>query len=705
MGERERGVSAEVRPGLTRRRSKPCLEDGGGRRRLLVPADRSATILPKNVLFYGKDEPLPERIALHAGPLSVWYEEGDLRYIKLGDCEVLRRVYAAVRDRNWGTVRPRLSNVQLEAHSDSFHLAYDVENKQGDIDFAWRGTITGDVQGTITFKLEGVARSTFMKNRIGLCVLHPASGAGAACLAEHVDGTIDRSTLPVLPVPDQPVQPFAELRAMTHEVLPGLWAEVRFGGDIFEMEDQRSWTDASYKTFCTPLHLPFPVEIKAGTRVEQSITLTLKDKRPAEPDQRALVVPALPLTFSLQPESPVRALPQIGLGSASHGRPLNARELERLKALQLHHLRVDLKLADPAYEANLRRAAIDARALGILLEVALFISENGEAELRQFQPIIEQVRPVVGRWLIYPVREMYAGGTPFAEVVTLARRHLARYDPAAHWVTGTNTDLIWLLRTPPPLDLIDAVTFAITPQAHAFDNASVVETLEAQAAAVMSARHLAGSRPIIVSPVTLKMRHNPYATGAVPPTPPGQLPTQVDVRQMSLLGAGWTIGSVKYLAESGVSSVTYYETTGWRGVMETEDGSPLPNRFRSRPGSVFPMYHVFADLAEFRGSEVIASRSSDPRKVNGLAVRKAGRMRLLLTNLSPETARVTVLKLGERVSVHHLDETNVERAMEAPESFRAQSGDCCATEAGSLSVELRPYALARIDAESLAPAA
>jgi hypothetical protein len=108
------------------------------------------------------------------------------------------------------------------------------------------------------------------------------------------------------------------------------------------------------------------------------------------------------------------------------------------------------------------------------------------------------------------------------------------------------------------------VTFAITAEVHAFDNASVVETLEAQAAAAHSARQLAGARPVIVSPVTFKMRHNPYATGAVPPTPPGQLPTQVDLRQMSLLGAGWTMGSLKYLAESGVSSVTYYETTGWR---------------------------------------------------------------------------------------------------------------------------------------------
>ena len=56
--------------------------------------------LPKTVLYYGKNEPLPEQKTLRAGPLSLIYEAGDLRYIKLGNHEILRRVYAAIRDHN-----------------------------------------------------------------------------------------------------------------------------------------------------------------------------------------------------------------------------------------------------------------------------------------------------------------------------------------------------------------------------------------------------------------------------------------------------------------------------------------------------------------------------------------------------------------------------------------------------------------------------
>ena len=41
------------------------------------------------------------------------------------------------------------------------------------------------------------------------------------------------------------------------------------------MEDQRNWTDASFKTYGTPLELPFPVEVVSGTKIVQTVTLTL----------------------------------------------------------------------------------------------------------------------------------------------------------------------------------------------------------------------------------------------------------------------------------------------------------------------------------------------------------------------------------------------------------------------------------------------
>jgi len=641
---------------------------------------------------------------LRAGPLSLIYEDGDLRYIKLGDHEILRRIYVAVRDRNWGTVLPRYSNVQMEIGEASFRITYEVENRQGEIDFFWQGTITGEADGTILFTMDGTARSTFWRNRIGFCILHPAECAGAPAVVEHVDGTTERGTLPIYIVPDQPVLPFAEMRAMAHQVRPGVWAEVRFSGDIFEMEDQRNWTDASYKTFCTPLRLPYPVEIKAGTRVVQAVTLRLKTEQqgvviagPPEADEK-------PLTLSLDHSAPRLPLPPIGLGTASapaeEGTPsLDARELARLAALHLNHLRVDLFPSASGYRDTLRRAAAEATELGLELDVALLLSDRAEEELRQLRETLAEVKPRVRTWLIYPAKELFKGGSPTEQMVRLARPALADYDSRARFAAGTNADLIFLLRTPPPLSLLDLVTFAITPQVHAFDNASLVETLEVQGVAVASARRLANDLPVMVSPVTLKMRFNPYATGPEQPTPAGHLPAQVDVRQMSLFGAGWTVGSIKYLAQAGAASLTYYETVGWRGVMERAGGSPLPERFPSPPGAVFPMYHVFADVGELAGGEVIPTRASHRLLMDGLALRKGELMRVLVANLSCERRRVRVEGLGPEAHVRCLDETNAEEAMLAPESFRRQPGTTYTTRAGALELELLPYAIARIECQ------
>ena len=57
-------------------------------------------------------------------------------------------------------------------------------------------------------------------------------------------------------------------------------------------------------------------------------------------------------------------------------------------------------------------------------------------------------------------------------------------------------------------------TNSLNPQVHAFDNASLVETLEAQKWTVESARKFVGGLPISVSPITLRPRFNPNATGA-----------------------------------------------------------------------------------------------------------------------------------------------------------------------------------------------
>src|SRR5438105_9357584 len=98
-------------------------------------------MLPENVLYYGEEQPLPAQQSLRAGPLSLIFEAGDLRYVRWAEREILRRVYVAVRDRNWGTVPASLTNLRVESTGETFRVSFDVEHRQGEIDFAWKGAV------------------------------------------------------------------------------------------------------------------------------------------------------------------------------------------------------------------------------------------------------------------------------------------------------------------------------------------------------------------------------------------------------------------------------------------------------------------------------------------------------------------------------------------------------------------------------------
>jgi hypothetical protein len=614
-----------------------------------------------------------------------------LRYLRIGDREIVRGIYAAVRDRNWDTIAPRVSNLHLHQRDDGFLLTFDVECREREVDFRWKGEITGDPTGRVTFRMDGEARSTFKRNRIGFCVLHPVREcAEQPCAVEKPDGATERGSFPRFIAPHQP---FRNMRVIAHEVLPGLAAEVRFEGDVFEMEDQRNWTDASFKTYCTPLERPYPVEVPAGTRVSQAVTLALRGQVP--PAAVPAGTPSAEVSFEAGDGSP-NPLPRLGLGFGGE-EELTEREMARLRALNLAHLRVDLRLSDPGYVPLLERAGRAAAALGTGLEAALFVTDAAEEELTRFAAAAARAEAPLATCLVFHTGEK-AGTEPWT---SMARRALQRYQPQVRIGGGTNAYFTELNRARPRADGVELICFSVNPQVHAFDNATLVENLEGQAETVRSARHLYGEVPIGVTPVTLRPRFNPNATGPEPAPPAGELPSQVDPRQMSLFGAGWTLGSVKHLAESGAASATYYETAGWRGVMEAAGGSPLPEKFRSLPGAVFPLYHVLAEIGEFAGGAVVPSRSSAPLSVDGMLLTKDGRMRLLLANLSPEPQRVRLrCPAGwNRVLVSHLDESNAEAAMREPEPFRAGRGTPAEVAGGEMEMRLRPYAVAWIDAE------
>jgi D-apionolactonase len=646
-------------------------------------------MLPKTMLHCGTNEPLPKPLELRAGPLTLVFEPNTafLRHLRLGDHEVVRAIYAAVRDRNWGTVPPQITNLKPEIQKDSFALSFDVACRQEDVDYFWQGTIAGESSGRIVYTFDGVARSKFLRNRIGLCILHPITEcAGRPCVVEHEDGSQEEDTFPGHIAPHQP---FLEIRALSYDVVTtGVRAELRFDGEIFETEDQRNWSDASFKTYGTPLRLPLPVAVQSGDKVKQAVTLTLKGQ----------VRPVLPVVQGRAPQfsiatTPVLPLPPIGLCVARQGQPLTALQIERLKLLRLSHLRVDLNLASAQYPALLEEAAREAGQLDAGLHVALTVSDNAEAELRGLLEHVRRLQPRILLWLLFHQAEEVTSD----RWVRLAQPILQGCAPNVLLASGTKLFFTEVNRLRPPPDALPTlVCYSNNPQVHAFDNTTLVENLAGMVSNAENAKQFS-PRPVVISPITLRIRSDAEkdATGEAI----RKLPSDVDPRQMSLLGAGWTLGSIGRLAATGnVHSLTYFETTGWRGVIETETGSPLPELFPSLPNAVFPVYHVLADIGEFTGRQIYPMHSSHPLQTEGLTLLDARkRRRILVANLLGETQEVK-LKTGTcQARVRYLDETNAEQAMHDPESFRAQAGEMKQSVSSKIELMLLPYAIARID--------
>lgn len=568
--------------------------------------------------LYGSSEPLPIQTPLHAGPIAMVLENGALRYLRLGGQEVIRTIYFALRDQNWGTVPYRLEPGPERVGADSFSVFFDAVHAVGEQDvFRWRVSLTGEASGTVRFTLAGTCLQPFSRNRAGFCVLHPiAECAGKPVRLMQPDGT---EADYVFPKRIAPHRPFPLLRAMRWSPVAGVTATVTFEGDDFETEDHRNWTDTSYKTFCTPLEQPYPVALQPGDRVEQVVTLSfegLPEATPAGPIDAPLT-----LTVASQPY----VLPRLGtLQPLGDGRLTHA-DGACLRQLGLRHYRADLRLFDADWTAHYQRAAHEAGRLSLPLWLGLTFSDKAVDEARQFAIVCRQHVAPVDALLLF-TKEAYATQTGMLQAVV---SRLRQAFPAVRFGAGTQTNYAELSRNVFEADGLDLIAYGIQPQEHAFDLASLVENIESQADSVASARALYPNQSIAVSPLTLRKRYNPYAKHIPDRWVEQPAAVQADPRQHSLFGAGWLLGSLATLAAAGASDVTVFRAKGPDGLL-TDAGSPAPAA------------QLLMWLAQWPEAQVRPVTVSDKLAVSALHVEQGGQVRWLLANHTGQLVRVVL---------------------------------------------------------------
>ena len=556
------------------------------------------------VQLYGTAQPPKDYETITHGEVSFGLQAGALRHIRAHGVEAIRNVAFLVRDRDWGTISPELGEM-TRSSGEATALTIPMKFRNGGARL--NVTITVYLTDTsVTVTANGETEGDFETNRTGFTLLHPIKGvAGAPATVIHSDDSQETGTFPSLIAP---WQPFMDIASIEHQA-NGLSVRCAFSGDVFEMEDQRQWGDASFKTYNRPLALPWPYVLKDGEKIQQSVEITWQKAAPVKPAEWS-DPPALP-------HFPRMALALTARDAQSTEQVVAAVDTVGPQAL-LCHLDASAGQIVPQLDAF---AALQSRLPGIAFDLELICQFNGaqspmeelnDHALALFRsgldPASVFICPSVDRQSTPP-------GSDWPECPPLDDIHQA----AAHafpnlWRGGGMASFFpELNRKRPPAELLDFVMHGFCPIVHAADDLSVMETLEAISHIAASARKIAAGREYRIGPATLAMRQNPYGSRTIPNPDQGRIcMTDDDPRHRGAFGAAYVLGLATALAPYGAALWTPAAVLGPRGVT----------------GS-WPIVEALKQLAGLAERPISAARIK-----NGLATLQVGGT-LLRANLTP----------------------------------------------------------------------
>lgn len=553
---------------------------------------------------------------LSAGPWSAQLVGDEVAHLSYGGRPVLRAVKAVVRDQDWRTPQPSVATVDVSRGDDGLHVRWSVRYAGYGVEYhaVLAATFT---PASVEISFEGTAAHAFRSNRIGLVVLHPPADAGREVTVEHTDGTITASQFPR---EISPHQPFMDIAALE-------WADagtafrLEFTGDVFETEDQRNWTDASFKTYSTPLALPFPVDIAAGDIVRQSVLLEAATFEP----QETVEIAAAGTTHG-RPDGVCRVSASLGAAQGqvpalAVGAGQQPELLTRIPGLDALVVELVEQAGDApragwaagleaaAAAAASHRAGLDIRVvaanpLGAVADLAPYLPDA--KRLGVFHPGSHLTEP--DTWLQVRAAARAAGFT--GELLAGVRSHFTELNRNSG-------------RTPSDSD---ALTFSITPQMHSTEIAHITDTVPMHGLVARNALRLGGGKPLHVGPVTLLPRFNAVATSGE------DAEAEADELQTHPFTAAWTLASIAALTMDGVASVSYFEASGPRGICDDA-------------GRLNPAGELLKELAALRGNLVAAVdvKPGPPATATAVTlypVHSPAGLMVFAGNLSAQTAEV-----------------------------------------------------------------
>jgi len=504
---------------------------------------------------------LTEPVMVTAGPWrALLGPDGSLSRVSYDGEEILRGLAVVVRTNTWLTVTPEAS-VSLSETPSGFSVEVVARNRGPEVDFSWTGEIRCRAEGEFRYSLKGISTGVTSTNRIGLVALHSLNWAGKACVLQHSDGSTEATTYPELVSPHQPMK---DMEALSQNLTPDSVLTITCEGEVFEMEDQRNWTDASYKVYSRPLEWPFPYTLEDGEQVNQAITLRVEGGTQHSASKRANASepPPEPVIIRLE-ESSSFAWPDLGLGTD----PTTVGVLTKsvVEELRPTHLRVDIV----AQEGLVRGDDVleEALSCGVPVELAVHVGVDATEGLRRLAGLVAGLD--LSAVMVYDTMSP----STTVRAMTEAREALGPVvSPETKFFVGTDDNFTELNRTrivPAELGAY-GLCFAPSPQVHDSRERAIIETAEAFPAILSTARYFSHQSPIAVSPLAFKARRNIHAPGRIIDRV-GRDGDSVDQRLGSMFSSVWLVSTLEPLITGGVDRVTIGEIVGPRGILSDMD--------------------------------------------------------------------------------------------------------------------------------------
>lgn len=640
------------------------------------------------------------KFTLSAASLSVEFDHGALRWIRWRGVEVLRALTFLVRTPGWGTSEPQISGLDIQQSDNAFEVSYQARYVNGDERVRVDIRFAGRSDGTLSATARIAAETPFDTNRTGFVVLYPLAGfAGTEIQVEHAQGESAALTIPEAISPGQPI---FDIRAITHRPIEGLSVVTRFDGDIFEAEDHRNWSDASFKIYSRPIGLPYPYRLLPELVTHQSVTINIHDHAILHPDEPvANTAQSIRVTVGRKTK---QTLPAIGLGLFANESADAIPYASQLAALGPVHL---LLRFDPAVQHSIDHLAAAGQLasdthLPVAFELLLTASHDPAPEIAQaakwleivgISPVSVAIFPKVDERSFQPGEERPPSPTDTA-IYSEAKKAF----PTLAVGGGSPAFFTELNRKRPSAGAFDFITHATAPTVHAADDASVVETLQSLPHIIRSARQIisadqgvAESVPYRIGPIGIGARLNPYGSGPVANPDSARVGLAAnDPRQRGLLAAAWHVGYAAVVAEHGIDTLVLGAPTGPFGVISTQQPYARQWWDEQAEGAVYPLFHVVADLASGSGKTRLET-ASNSEKLAVLGWVDGDKYVLLIANLASEPVNVTLADV-DVARVRILDVAHSELAALSPAIFRQHSEE---RDIGQ-GINLDAYAVAKI---------